>query len=101
MKTHGYEPDRYSYISVRELRGDRSAYLVTDGNHRLSALSALGKTSVLVKLPFGTTVDRSKADRWPLVKAGMVQLEDAIRIFDAYLEGNPVPPKATLPALIV
>ena len=101
MRRDGYQPRRFGYITVRELRGTRSVYLVTDGNHRLSALSALGHVDVIVAQPPGAVVDRGTADRWPLVKAGLVDLDDALRIFDAYLDGHAAPLRTMVPTAVV
>jgi hypothetical protein len=97
----GYRPADFSYITARELRGDRPAYLVTDGNHRLSALSALGRETVEIKLPFATTIHRAHVDRWPLVRSGMMARGDALRVFDAYVDGHRAPARAETPASIV
>jgi hypothetical protein len=101
MSRMGYRPEDFTYITARELRGDRPAYLVTDGNHRLSALSALGHRTVEIKLPLATTIHRAKVDRWPLVRSGMMGREDALRVFDAYVEGHRVPARTQTPASIV
>ena len=101
IRAQGYQPERYGYILARELRGDRSAYLMTDGNHRLSAISALGGKTVALKIPLGTTVVRAKVDQWPLVKAGMMTREDALAVFDAYLHGNVAPARSALPADVI
>ncbi|MDM0234529.1 hypothetical protein [Variovorax arabinosiphilus] len=90
----GYVPQRYGYIWGRELRGDRSAYLMADGNHRISALAALGSTEVVIKLPLSTAVIRQKVDEWPLVRAGEMTQEDALIVFDAYLNGNASPARS-------
>ena len=91
MRSVGYLPDRFDYITARELRGERSAYLVTDGNHRLSALSTMGQTTVAIRLLRGTTIHRDRVDRWPLVRAGLMTQKDAVRVFDAYIHGNQNP----------
>lgn len=100
LYANGYQPDLYSYITARELQAERSSYLLVDGNHRLSSLSAMGLESVRIKLPLGTAVVRSNAQSWPLVRAGMVTLNDALAIFDAYHFGNRTPISST-PAPII
>lgn len=97
----GYRPADYSYITARELRGDRPAYLITDGNHRLSALSALGQKTVEIALPFATTIHRARVDHWPLVRSGVMERRDALRVFEAYVDGHRAPVHADIPALIV
>ncbi len=101
MRTAGYLPDRFGYITARELRGERSAYLVTDGNHRLSALSALGHSTVTIRLLRGLAIRRDRAARWPLVDAGLMTKEDALHVFDAYIHGNSTPLQCDEPAEIV
>lgn len=101
IKNAGYLPESYGYILVREMRGcHKSGYLVTDGNHRLSSLSALGKKQALVKVLVGATIRVDKAHRWPLVRAGLMTHADALLVFNAYLSGNRNPMKATCPATL-
>ena len=100
ISRQGYQPERHSFITARELRGERSSYLVTDGNHRISMLSALGVRSVTVKLPRGTTVVRADVEEWPLVRAGMMARDDALAVFDAYHLGNRTP-VSSIPAVVV
>ena len=101
IQTHGYQPQRHSYILARELQGDRSAYIVTDGNHRLSAISALRARTVVIELPLLTTIVRSKVDKWPLVKAGIMVRDDALAVFDAYLHGNLSPYRVDQPMDVI
>lgn len=100
MSTNGYLPDHYSYITARELCAENSSYLLIDGNHRLSSLSALGIDTVRIKIPRATKVMRENADEWPLVRAKMMTLDDALSVFDAYHKGNRKPMSAE-PAPIV
>lgn len=97
----GYEPQRYRYISARELKGGRSAFLVTDGNHRLSAISALGGKAVVLKLPLGTTVIRDMVDQWALVKTALMPRSDALAVFDAYFAGNVSPARSEQLARVI
>lgn len=97
----GYAPQRYGYIWARELRGKRSAYLMADGNHRLSALAALGNMEVVIKLPPGTAVVRERVYEWPLVRAALMTQEDALAVFDAYLDGNVSPARSERLATVV
>lgn len=101
IQSRGYRPRQHAYLLALELRGDRSTYLMADGNHRLSALSALGSKSVEIKLPPGTAVVRAKVDRWPLVKAGIMAKEDALAVFDAYFHGNLSPATEDRPADVI
>lgn len=89
ISTKGYQPERYSYINVFELHGPtESRFLVLDGNHRLSALAALGEREVIVRQLPWSRAHRACARYWPLVLSGHITLEDALRIFDAYFNGN-------------
>lgn len=96
IRSAGYQPKKYGYVSARELRGATSAYLVTDGNHRMSAASALGTTRIDVLLPLGSAVVRSHAHRWPLVRAALMSERDAVAVFDSYFQlGRNFPRSAT------
>lgn len=99
MRNPGYQPERFGYISVFELRGnDVSRFLVVDGNHRLGALSALGHQRVMVRQRPLHCASRKHAQFWPLVLSGHVHYRDALAIFDAYLAGNHNPHRAHEPA---
>lgn len=92
IKDNGYHPETYSYIRVFELRGEsRNAYIVADGNHRISSLSIMGATRVVVQFSPFRTVSRSQVSQWPAVRSHGLSVEDALRIFDAYFDGNQQP----------
>lgn len=98
----GYLPEQYGYIEVFELRASAaSRFLVIDGNHRLSALHALGKERVLVRQPRLFRATRSRARFWPLVLSGHIPYHDALAIFDGYFLGNQTPYRAATPAPIL
>lgn len=98
MSDPGYLPERFGYIDVFELRGeDVSRFLVIDGNHRLSALHALGHKRVVVRQRPFHCVCRKHARFWPLVLSGHVSYEDALTIFDLYLSGNHNPHRSKEP----
>lgn len=85
ISARGYQPERFGYIRCIELIAPgRSAYLVLDGNHRLSALHAMGTRNVKVQTSSG--VRRDQAERWPAVRVGRHSLTEALRIFDRYFE---------------
>jgi len=91
IRAHGYQPERFGrHIEVRRLvaKDGRAAYLVYDGNHRLSALVALGATEVVARYVPIMTVREAALDRWPQVAAGRCTREDAERIFHAYFSGR-------------
>jgi hypothetical protein len=98
----GYQPAKFSHIRVREFRrADESVFLVLDGNHRLSALSALQCQDVEVKQARGTRVLRSDAASWPMVRNGSIGIEDALAIFDGYFSGVSRPLQLADPVSIV
>lgn len=102
MREFGYQPKRFGYINVFELRGDGvSRFLVVDGNHRLSALHALGHSRALVRQGPFCRATRKHARLWPLVLSGHVPLQDALAIFDTYITGNQNPHRATVPAILL
>lgn len=102
IRNQGYLPERYGYIQVFELRAEtHSRFLIIDGNHRLSALHALGKQRVVVRQPHFFSATRSRARFWPLVLSGHVPHQDALKIFDGYLRGNLTPHRAASPAPIL
>lgn len=102
IRTRGYCPDQYGYIEVLELhRSGTSAYLVLDGNHRLSALAALGVVEVAVRQARWNRIDRHLARFWPLVLSGHIACEDALKLFDAYFSGQSQPMRAAVPAAIL
>jgi hypothetical protein len=76
-------------------------FLVLDGNHRLSALSALQCKEVEVKQSRGTRVLRSDAASWPMVRNGSIGIEDALAIFDGYFSGVSRPLQLADPVSIV
>ena len=99
MSKLGYQPERFGYIDVFELRGDEgSRFLVIDGNHRLSALYAIGHRRALVRQRPFHLANRKHAWLWPLVLSKHVPYRDALAIFDAYFDGNHTPHRAEWPA---
>jgi hypothetical protein len=99
MSKPGYQPEKFGYIDVFELRGNESSrFLVIDGNHRLSALYATGQQRALVRQRPFHLANRKHAWLWPLVLSKHVAHRDALSIFDAYFAGNHNPCRAKLPA---
>lgn len=100
---HGYRSDRYSHIEVCELRrpGHQSAFIVLDGNHRISALSALGQESVRVLRDRGLVIHEDRLADWPGVRSGRVRPDDAHAIFMAYFRGNSRWRTTDVPARII
>lgn len=91
IRRFGYRPDPANPITVRRfVRADgSSAYLVLDGNHRLSALAQLGHTTVGVSYVPHTTVHEDRVAAWPQVRQGVFSEVDARKVFAAYFTGNP------------
>jgi hypothetical protein len=89
IESNGYIPERHSYIDVFELRGESdSRFIVVDGNHRLSALAALGHETVVVRQGYLSCARRRLSRFWPLVLSGHVSVDDACTLFDAYFYGG-------------
>jgi hypothetical protein len=81
----GYAPESLGFIRCQELQGQHfSTYLVLDGNHRISALHAIGMRKLAAKIATGQRVRRIDANRWPRVVAGAYNLENALMVFDRY-----------------
>lgn len=91
VRRHGFQPRafRSSILSRRLIRADgRVAYLIHDGNHRLSALSALGVAQLRLTYVPMATVNEARLAQWPLVRRGRVDAEDARRVLAVYFDGN-------------
>lgn len=90
IRRRGYQPGGINgVIGWRFVRSDGSdTFLLLDGNHRVSALAALGFESVeLMYLPGDTVYERDLL-KWPQVRNGYFLEEDARRVFQAYFLGN-------------
>lgn len=87
----GYRPDLYGHVICLELRAEeRSSFVVLDGNHRISALYALGITELEVQVAKRRCIVRDEVDCWPAVASGARQRSDALAVFDRYFqEANP------------
>ncbi len=98
IAAHGYKPNDFRRTSTApfepirtfELRkcDGRSAYLLLDGNHRVGALSALGQTTVFVEQADTDVAYEADCEYWYGVRSGMYSKADALRVFNAYFEGN-------------
>jgi hypothetical protein len=98
----GYQPSKYSYIEVMELkRKDESVFIVKDGNHRLSSLSALGHLEIKAKIYVSEQVRAEDCHNWKQVLSGRYTEVEALAIFNSYFTGidNFIPSKK--PALIL
>ena len=102
ISTMGYQPRRFGHIRCIELAAPaQSSYLVLDGNHRLSALHAMGFTEVEVELVRLRRVRRRAVANWPRVRDGSLSVDMALRVFDRYFATqNPVLPNEAPAPLI-
>jgi hypothetical protein len=102
MTTKGYSPAEYGYVTVSELRDcARTTYVVTDGNHRVSALAAMGVEEIDVLRPIRHLFKLAEVYSWPAVQAGVVTPGDARVIFDAFVRGVPEPTVASPLGIVV
>lgn len=104
IRENGYRPDRFrSIIRARRLvRVDGcAAYLLLDGNHRVSALSALGYKEASVRYLPVATVRGAAVSRWPQVRNGTYTELDAARVFAVYFDGNQCSRTTDVPSSIV
>jgi len=91
IRDNGYRPiEHLSYVTVLRLcrRDGTNAYLVLDGNHRLSAMSALGIGTVEVLQRSDQVTFESECEQWYGVKKSFFSIQDALAIFHAYFQGN-------------
>lgn len=89
LSTAGYRPREFGYLRCMELVGDDgSSYLMLDGNHRLSALHAMGHATVEVRLSKRHEVRRAHVDRWPRVREGSLSRHLALKVFDRYFRSE-------------
>lgn len=101
IREHGYQPAKFgSAIAARRfIRGDgRTAWLLLDGNHRVSALSALGTERVVVRYLPPATVRETDLPRWVQVRNGVYDPGDAARVFRVHFDGNLRPRTTDRPA---
>ncbi|HKQ03914.1 MAG TPA: hypothetical protein VJ464_02190 [Blastocatellia bacterium] len=98
----GYQPEKHGPARVLEFRraDHTSAYLILDGNHRASALAALGCRETIVAR-CERIVQEEKVDTWPAVQNGWMKREDALALFHAYFRGNPSWTPSETPARII
>lgn len=90
IRRDGYRPRDNGGIVARKLvRSDATeAFLILDGNHRLSALAALGHETVdLTYLP-SSVVREEHLARWPKVAGNLFCVDDARAVLHAYFDGN-------------
>jgi len=61
-------------------------WLITAGNHRVSAASALGYEQIPIR--FNLVVNRNQVDYWPHVVEGLYTRDEALLYFDMIFEGS-------------
>ena len=90
---NGYAPSDH-IMDVQLMAGDGSwALLVRDGKHRTIAMAALGVESVVVSLPWiYPVIRRQDVKSWPGVASGLYRVEEALEVFDRFIEGRPAYP---------
>lgn len=71
--------------------GDEYAALIWGGQHRVSALAALGYESMPLLLYPHRVANRLHADTWPAVTAGSLDRDQALQVFDRLMAGRPPP----------
>lgn len=104
MREEGYRPDKFRHVVGVELEpaDGPSTFLLTDGNHRVAALSALGEVRVKLQHPMLEPVAREKdVASWPQVRAGRYTADDSLRVFAAYRLGNHRYRTTELPARVI
>lgn len=100
IRRHGYREIPHQGITAqRFVRADGGeAFLILDGNHRLSALAALGHETVKITYLPRATVSESAIKSWPQVRRGNYAEPDARAVLLAYFEGNKRWRTTTVPA---
>lgn len=81
----GFLPDHYTKV-LHLKKKNKNAYLVLDGNHRISALTALGIDTVPAKIE--KIVSEENIENWFAVKNGFLSIDNALNIFNAYFKTN-------------
>lgn len=78
----GYERGQGDITGVVLRRGPDYRVVVKDGNHRLAALSVLGRRTAPIRLAQLVVVDANHVDVWPQVRDGVWDRESALRYFN-------------------
>ncbi len=99
----GYQPEQYSFIEALKFkRKDRTAaFLLLDGNHRVSALHALGETQVELLTRPAATVRENDVHKWPGVRNKAFTTGDALAIFNNYFDGKVCLRTSEIPAQLL
>jgi hypothetical protein len=88
IKTQGYKPKEFGYIDTLmfQKKNNDQAFLLLDGNHRISAVYAAGQNQAAVKV--SKIIYENDVEIWPGVQNGFYKHDDALKIFNRYFEGN-------------
>lgn len=101
IREHGYRPRQHGFVTMLELVGEQSSsFIVLDGNHRISAMHALGIREVEVKVRRRRIV-RSESSRWIAVRQHRYTLDDALKVFDRYFSPANPPLRRLNPARLL
>lgn len=85
---NSYQPEKYGYITLLELyNGALSHYIVLDGNHRISALHALGHKKIEVKV-LPKKINYRYRYFWKGILSRKFNIHDAEIIFNRYFYEN-------------
>lgn len=95
MMAHESLQDHVIEVQVL-VAGSSWALLVRDGRHRTAALAVLGLEEVPVYMPrWYPIIRRESVESWPGVTAGVFTVDQALAVFDRFLEGM-APPGLTV-----
>jgi len=98
----GYRPQDFSFVEAIEFnKEDKNVYLLQDGNHRVSALAALGYEKVMIKVSQSLSWDGENHREWAQVRFGLYSEQDAIKLFNVYFFGVSGFRRSIQPAKIV
>ncbi len=102
ISAHGYQPHDASFAEAFALKtGNERVYILTDGNHRVSALAALGHGEVMIKVTQTILWNGENHRQWPQVCLGTYSEQDASRLFKVYFVGVNGFRRANQPAKIL
>jgi hypothetical protein len=88
VSSRGYRPEAETYVEAHEFtKKGESVYLLTDGNHRVSSMAALGHEEVAVRVTATVRWDGGNHRDWPQVLVGTYSEEDALNVFNVYFAG--------------
>lgn len=94
IKNIGYQPEKFEEGYIRGVMikyKDDFRFLVTDGQHRISSLSALNYDRVLVKLDerFKHNIfDIDKIDDWPFIKLNYYSKKVVLKMVKSFFNNN-------------